>query len=134
MKVRIYSDGASRGNPGPSAIAFVIVSGEERVLKTYSTVIGTATNNQAEYMALIHALQFASELGAQSVACYLDSLLVVNHLKGVYRVRDAELRKLWLQIQHLIPLFQRVDFIHVSRETPWIRQVDQLANLALNEL
>lgn len=79
---RIYSDGSSRGNPGISAIAFAILSEDSRLLKKYSKYLGIRTNNQAEYEALISALESASALTDQEVACYMDSELVVKHLNG----------------------------------------------------
>lgn len=73
LRLKVYSDGASRGNPGPSAIAFMILSEGRETLKRYSKYVGIGTNNQAEYRALISALEFASKLTSREVVCYLES-------------------------------------------------------------
>jgi len=84
MKVNVFSDGASRGNPGVSAIAFMILSVDGQLLTRHSKYVGIRTNNQVEYEALIAALESASELRVQEVVCHLDSELVVKHLSGEY--------------------------------------------------
>ena len=134
MKLSVYSDGASRGNPGPSAIAFMILSDNNRVLKKNSEYLGIRTNNQAEYEALISALKFASKLTGQEVICYLDSALVVKHLNGDYRVRNPQLKLLWQKVHELVQGFQKTSFIHVPRSDRYIQRVDQLANQALNRV
>ena len=91
----IFSDGGARGNPGPAAIAFVILSSEGKVLMKNSRFVGAHTNNQAEYEALIAALESAIELHAEDVTFYLDSELVTKQVIGEYRVKNLELRKLW---------------------------------------
>lgn len=130
--LRIYSDGASRGNPGPSATAFMIIDEDGRILKRYSKYVGVGTNNQAEYEALIAALEFASGITNQEIVCYMDSELVVKQLNGKYRVRNALLRPRWLKVQELKPRFQRISFFHVSREDAYIQRVDRLANQVLD--
>ena len=82
LRLRVYSDGASRGNPGISAIAFMIMTEDGRLLKKYSKYVGIRTNNQAEYEALISALESASKLTDQEVTCCMDSQLVVKQLNG----------------------------------------------------
>ncbi len=132
MRFKVYSDGASRGNPGISAIAFMIMTEDGRLLKKYSKYVGVRTNNQAEYEALISALESASELTDQEVTCYMDSELVVKHLNGEYQVRNPKLKTLWLKVQELKQEFQRVTFTNVPRTDIHIKQVDQLANQALD--
>lgn len=134
MRLRVYSDGASRGNPGPSAIAFIILSENDIELTKYSSLVGEKTNNQAEYMALIEALEFASELYGREVSCYVDSELVIKQLNGNYRIKNPQLKILWLKIQELAQKFQRVTFLHAHRTDTYIKQVDQLANQALDRL
>jgi len=134
MKLKVYSDGASRGNPGLSAIAFKILTQDGRLLKKYSKYLGRRTNNQAEYEALISALEFATDLGYQKVDCYMDSELVVKHLNGEYRVRNPKLRTLWLRVQELKKNFQIISFIHVSRTDKCIQEIDLLANQALDRV
>ena len=134
MKFKIYSDGASRGNPGISAIAFMIVTEDGRLLKEYSEHVGIRTNNQAEYEALISALESASKLTDQEVACYMDSELVVKHLNGEYRVRNPKLKTLWFKVQELKQKFQKITFMNVPRTDIYIKQVDRLANQTLDKV
>lgn len=131
MKLKIYTDGASRGNPGPSAIAFEILTYEEgHLLKKHSEYIGTRTNNQAEYEALISALNCATKLGSH-VVCYTDSELIVKQINREYGVHDSKLRFLWRRVVVLKEKFQKISFIHVSRTDMHIQEVDKLANQAL---
>ena len=134
LRLRVYSDGASRGNPGISAIAFMIVTEDGRLLKRYSRYVGIRTNNQAEYEALISALESASELTDQEVTCCMDSQLVVKHLNREYQVRNPTLKTLWLKVQELKQSFQRITFKSVPRTDIHIRQVDRLANQALDRV
>ena len=130
----MYSDGASRGNPGSSAIAFVILTEDARILKEHSEYVGVKTNNQVEYEALISALRFASELSNQEVICHLDSELVVKHLNGEYQVRNPALKTLWLKIRELRQKFQKVSFVRVPRTDSYIQVVDLLANQTLDKV
>ncbi len=129
--LEVYSDGASQGNPGPAAIAFMILSEDGKTLKRYSKCVGVRTNNQAEYEALISALEFASTLPDQQAVCYIDSELVVKQLSGEYRVRNQKLKVLWRKVNALKQRFKRISFKHVSRTNRYIQEVDQLANEAL---
>jgi len=132
LGLEVYSDGASRGNPGPSAIAFMILSEDEKILKRYSKYVGVRTNNQAEYEALISALEFASKLTSQEVVCHMDSELVVKHLNEEYQVRNPKLKTLWLKIHELKQNFKKISFIYVPRTNSYIQEVDWLANQTLN--
>ena len=132
LRLKAYSDGASRGNPGISAIAFMIMTEEGRLLKKYSKYVGIRTNNQAEYEALISALESASKLTDQEVTCCMDSELVVKQLDGKYRVRNPKLKSLWLEVQELKQKFQRITFKSVPRTDIKIEQVDRLANQVLD--
>jgi ribonuclease HI len=133
-RLKVYSDGASRGNPGPSAIAFMILTEDGKILKRYSKYVGIRTNNQAEYQALISALMIASKFADQEVVCYLDSELVVKHLNRQYKVRNSKLKTLWLKVQELKQNFEKVSFIHVPRTERHIEEVDLLANQTLNKI
>jgi len=95
-----YSDGGSRGNPGPAAIAFIMLSDDGSIQKRYSHFIGVHTNNQSEYKALIAALRFASDK-SKEVTFYLDSELVVKQVNGEYSVKNHKLRELWNEVQDL---------------------------------
>jgi ribonuclease HI len=130
-KLNIYSDGASRGNPGPSAVGFIALTEDGRILKKFSKYVGTKTNNQAEYEALISALEFASEKADQAV-CHMDSELLVKQMNGEYRVKDAKLRGLWLKANQLTQCFSKITFVHVPRTDPHIQMVDELVNQTLN--
>ena len=132
--MKVYSDGASRGNPGPSAIAFIILGEDEKILKRYSGYVGVKTNNQAEYEALISALEFASKLTSQEVVCYMDSELVVKHLNEEYHVRNQKLKTFWLKVHELKQNFKKISFIHVPRTNSYIQEVDWLANQTLNRV
>ena len=134
LRLKVYSDGASRGNPGISAIAFMIMTEDGRLLKKYSKYVGIRTNNQAEYEALISALESASKLTDQEVTCCMDSELVVKHLNGEYQVRNPKLKTLWLKVQELKQSFQRITFKSVPRTDIHIKQVDRLANQALDRV
>jgi len=131
-RLRVYSDGASRGNPGPSAIVFIVLRQDGKILKRYSEYVGVRTNNQAEYEALISALEFASGVPSQEVVCHMDSELVVRQLNGEYRVRSSKLEILWLRVHKLKQRFKKISFIHVPRTDTYIQVVDRLANQALD--
>lgn len=134
MKLKVYSDGASRGNPGPSAIAFMILTEDGRILKRSSKYVGVRTNNQAEYEALISALKSASKLSSREVVCYMDSELVVKHLNGEYQVKNSKLKTLWQKVNELKQRFQKVSFMYVPRTDSYIQKVDWLANQTLDRV
>lgn len=116
-KVVINADGGSRGNPGPSASGFVIQDETgQQVLETGGKYLGITTNNQAEYRAVLFALERAKELGIEEIEFRLDSLLVVNQMKGIYKVKNKDLAVVYEQIKKLVSEFKRVDFVHVLRE------------------
>lgn len=114
----IYTDGGSRGNPGPSASGFVIYDDKQTLLKAGGEYIGVTTNNQAEYTAVVLALKAASEFADQSstITFNIDSLLVVNQMNGVYKIKNRDLWPLNQQIHELTKNFKRVTFNHVYRE------------------
>jgi ribonuclease HI len=129
----IFSDGGARGNPGPAAIGFLILSETGQVLMANARYLGFRTNNQAEYEALIAALESAIALHAEEVICHLDSELVVKQLNGEYSVKNSELRKLWRQVQELRGHFKKASFISVPRTNIQIQKADALVNKALDE-
>lgn len=133
FKLHLYSDGGARGNPGPAAVAFVATNEAGVVLKTGSRYIGNHTNNQAEYHALHMALEYAAEIKAQEVTCYLDSELVAKQLKGEYGVKNAELQRLNDQVRLQLKAFKKVTFINVPRENQKISMADALVNKTLDE-
>jgi ribonuclease HI len=132
-KLKVYSDGGARGNPGPAAAAFLIFSEDGEVVKAESRFLGTRTNNQAEYEALISGLESAVQLGAEEVMCHLDSELVCKHLTGEYSVKNPELRRRWNKVQDLKRCFKHVSFINVPRTNKHIQEADALVNGRLDQ-
>lgn len=131
-ELQVYSDGASRGNPGPAAIAVKIVDDNGVVLKRLSKFLGRRTNNEAEYEALILGLELARNFTRGCAHCFLDSELVVKQLNEEYQVRNARLGSLWLKVRKLQRHFNRVSFNHVSRTHKNIEEMDRLANRVLD--
>lgn len=130
MHIITYSDGGARGNPGPAAIGAVIYNQKKEKLAEISQYIGETTNNQAEYKALYHALLKAQELGAKQVTSYLDSELIVRQMQGIYKVKNADLKILFENIQGIIKHFDHIEFLHVKRELN--KEADALVNQALD--
>ncbi len=129
----IYCDGGSRGNPGPAAIGAVLLDGSvdpPRRLATVSERIGVATNNVAEYRALIAGLEAARGYGARAVRVRADSELVVRQLEGRYKVKNAGLRPLFDEARALLREYLEVDLAHVRREHN--ADADALVNAALD--
>jgi ribonuclease HI len=124
-------DGGSRGNPGPAGIGVVVRAGDGTPLVTLGRFIGRATNNVAEYRALITALQKARELGAKKVVVRGDSELVVKQMRGEYRVKNADLRTLYDEAQDLIGQFSHATIDHNYRHKNAL--ADKLANLAMDK-
>ncbi len=133
QKLLIFSDGGARGNPGPAAVAFIAQNERAEIVKADARYIGTHTNNQAEYEALLLALQFASEAGAREIVCHLDSELVVRQLNGEYNVKDSQLRQLWRKVQQFKTCFKKISFVNVPRSHPQTQRADALVNKALDE-
>jgi len=131
-KVVTYSDGGSRGNPGPSAIGVVLASPSGEVLYEFGSVIGNGTNNQAEYQALLKALELAHNLDAREVRCVMDSQLAVEQLCGRYKVKNAGLQDLIQQVRRVEKKFRAITFEHVRRSHPMITRADALVNQALD--
>ena len=134
MHLRIYTDGGSRGNPGPAASAAVlkeIIAGKEgKTVATASKYLGKTTNNQAEYMAIIIGLEKARALGCKQIEVYLDSELAYKQLKGEYKVKDSEIAKRFLEVKNLLHSFRQVTFTHVRREKN--KEADELVNKVLD--
>lgn len=125
----IYTDGASLGNPGQAAIGAVIQDEQGRVISHISRRIGHATNNQAEYTAIIAALEEAIRIGATNVELKADSELVVKQLNGQYKVKKTTLRPLYQKVVRLIGSLKAFSITHIPREQN--READRLANKAL---
>jgi len=130
-RVRLWIDGGSRGNPGLSAIGVVVEDDQGRELETVGKVIGQATNNVAEYRALIAGLELARGLGADDVEVRSDSELLVRQMTGEYKVKNEGLKPLHGEARSLAAGFDRFTIAHVERELN--RQADALVNRALDE-
>lgn len=125
----LFTDGGSRGNPGPAAIGIVLKDTQGKILEEKQATIGVATNNQAEYAALLAGLKIAQKYQPQALICLLDSSLVVNQLNGRFKIKNQELAKRVFEIQKEIQRFRRVEFQHIPREKN--ARADQLLNQAL---
>jgi len=130
-EVKIFTDGGSRGNPGPSASGFVILDMEDTILVDKGVYLGITTNNQAEYMALKFALEECLHMGILEAQVYLDSLLVVNQMKGIFKVKNRDLWPIHDAIKQLEKKFNKVSFSHVPRE--FNKLADAAVNRALDE-
>ena len=129
----LYTDGGARGNPGPAATGVVIMNSRSKVLASKSKYLGRATNNQAEYQALIQGLEEIIKLAKKSkvaVKAHLDSELIVKQMNGEYRVKDAGLKLLFAKANKLADLLSSVQFIHVTRDKN--NQADFLVNQELD--
>ncbi len=122
----VACDGAARGNPGPAGIGVQVVSGSGEILGEIARGIGEATNNVAEYTAVVEGLSLARELGARSVTLRSDSQLLVNQLTGRYRVKSPHLQPLHRRVRSLAAGFDGISFEHVPRERN--AEADRLAN------
>ncbi|MGE3278423.1 MAG: ribonuclease HI family protein [Candidatus Altimarinota bacterium] len=128
--VLVFSDGGSRGNPGPAGCGAVITDKDGKVLKKLKKYLGVTTNNQAEYQALILGLQAADKMKAEQITCYLDSLLVVEQLNGKWKVKKAELKPHYELIKGFVLQHPNTRFHHIPREKNTM--ADQLANEAMD--
>lgn len=115
-EIKLYGDGGSRGNPGPSASGYVILDMQNNVLETNGEYLNITTNNQAEYHSLRLGLERARQLGVSTVHVYMDSLLVINQMKGAFKVKNKELLSVHLIVRDMLNDFKHVDFTHVPRE------------------
>ncbi|MBI3358552.1 MAG: ribonuclease HI family protein [Nitrospirae bacterium] len=127
----IYTDGASRGNPGDASIGVVIKNDRHEIIETVSQYLGIATNNKAEYIALIRALEEAKKFHPIAVNFYLDSQLVVRQITGQYKVKDAGLIPLHRQAKTLYGQYEQASISHIPREEN--NEADALANEALDK-
>lgn len=127
----IYTDGGSRGNPGPSASGYVVQNMQEKVLYEGGNYLGITTNNQAEYQAVKLALERALQLGARRLNFRLDSQLVVNQLNGLYKIKNRDLWPIHVNIQDLVKRFESVTFTHVRRE--FNAEADAMVNKVLDQ-
>jgi len=130
MSFKIYTDGASRGNPGPAAAGGVIYSQTDEIIAEISKPLGIQTNNVAEYLALKLTLERALELGINNVEVFMDSKLVVEQIQGRWKIKNERLREINDEIKLILTQFQIISFKHIPRNLN--KMADQLANMALN--
>lgn len=126
-ELRLFADGGSRGNPGPSAGGYVIIGFGDDVLVKRGVYLGVTTNNQAEYIALRLGLEEAHKMGVKRLHVYMDSLLVINQMLGRFKIRNRELWPVHDAVKHLIDDFTEVTFTHIPRA------MNRLADAAVNE-
>lgn len=129
--IRLHTDGAARGNPGPAGIGLILSSRDGRVIEEVSAGIGWATNNVAEYQALIEGLEVARRHGVDELEVFCDSVLVVQQMKGGYRVKHKGLKPLHTRARELAGEFKRLSFKRVPRERN--AAADELANRGIDE-
>ena len=126
----LYTDGASRGNPGPAGAGMVLLDASGREIAAKSAYLGRCTNNVAEYKALLLGLELAREMGCTHLNIYLDSELIVRQLNKIYQVKNAALKPLYEKACHLLRSFAEVSVSHVVRARN--RRADELANQGID--
>lgn len=131
-RVKAFTDGASRGNPGPSSIGIVFYNSGDEVVGEHKEALGSQTNNYAEYMAVIRAMEIGVEKQVRFMDFYCDSQLLVKQMKGEYKVKAPQIKELFVQAKDLVRQFNEVSFNHVRRE--FNKEADALANQALDAL
>lgn len=130
-RLRLYSDGAARGNPGPSGAGAVLIEPGGQVVARLGKYLGHQTNNYAEYMGLLLGLKHAKTLGAKEIEIFADSELLIRQLGGRYQVKSATLRPLYEEAVKLLNDFSRVKLVHVPREMN--AAADEMSNRAIDE-
>ncbi len=128
VEIQLYGDGGSRGNPGPSASGYVLMDMNNNVIETNGEYLSITTNNQAEYHSLRLGLERAKQLGAEIVHVYMDSMLVINQMKGIFKVKNKELLVVYQIVKDLTQNFKKVNFTHVPRE------LNKLADAEVNRI
>lgn len=126
-EAKLYADGGSRGNPGPSASGFAVMDMDSNIVVKKGVYLGVTTNNQAEYQALRLGLKEAQGMGVRIVHVFLDSMLVVNQMKGIFQVKNRDLWPIHESIKQMLPNFQQVTFTHIPRE------LNKVADSAVND-
>jgi ribonuclease HI len=127
----LFADGGSRGNPGPAASGAVLLDPSGEVVEEVGAYLGVATNNLAEWTALVLGLEAAANRGVRRLAIRLDSELVVKQMHGEYRVKHADLQPLYRRAQTLLRRFEQVDLRHVPRKQNVL--ADRLVNRVLDQ-
>jgi ribonuclease HI len=131
MKLVINTDGGARGNPGPAGIGVVFTATDGNIVGQFKEYIGAATNNVAEYQALVLALEEAKKTGAEQLQIRMDSELIVRQMQGRYKIKDPGLKILATDVLRRIKNFKNVEFVHVPREQN--KLADKLVNEAIDK-
>ena len=131
MSLVIYSDGGSRGNPGPSAYAMVVTRDGE-IIYEHTEFLGINTNNYAEYNGLIAGIRKALELGDDEVEFIMDSELVIKQMRGEYKVKSPNIMDLHMEAKRLSSSIPQVTFTHVRRSNPMVSRADALLNAEMD--
>jgi len=127
----LHSDGGARGNPGPAGVGYVLEDESGNTVEQGSEFLGKATNNEAEYQALILGMREAQKHSPRELHCFLDSQLAVNQLNGLFRIKKAHLAELVFKVRELERKFEKVEYIYVPRrENSW---ADRLVNQSIDE-
>jgi ribonuclease HI len=127
---KLFTDGGARGNPGPSACACVIYTDSNEVLDMNGKYLDTSTNNFAEYSGLLIGLDLALKNDIEELSCFLDSELVVKQIKGLYKVSNPEMKKLYNKVMEKVSKFKKIDFNHIERSKN--KFADKLVNIILD--
>jgi ribonuclease HI len=131
MIYQIYTDGGSRGNPGPGAIGVVIKNEDDEIIYEMAKYLGRCTNNEAEYLAVFHALKAATARDIKKILLHVDSELIAKQLLGEYKVKNKRLRKIFLKIKELENNFLEIKYKQIRRERN--KNADALVNEALDK-
>ncbi len=126
-EIKMYADGGSRGNPGPSASGYVLFDMDGNELIKNGVYLGITTNNQAEYLSLKLGLEHALKYGARVVHVHMDSLLVINQMLGKFKVKNRDLWPIHNAVREMLPKFKKVTFMHVPRA------LNKAADAAVND-
>src|SRR3989344_8364764 len=130
-KLRIFTDGGARGNPGPAALGVVVYDKHGKIIKKVGEYLGEKTSNEAEYEAVLRAFTEAKELGAEEVEVVLDSELVARQLNNIYRAKNRRMLELLLKVRALEAGFKKTTYRHVPREENAV--ADSLVNEAIDK-
>ncbi len=130
--LKIYTDGAARGNPGPAAYAFIFVHDDNIIHKGFG-YLGTTTNRTAEYKAIINALKVAEQFHRGRLQIYSDSNLAVQQINNKWRINYPHLSEMCSEVYQLCEKYEKVEFFHVSRKNPYIKKCDELCNSQLDK-
>lgn len=128
IEAKLYADGGSRGNPGPSASGYVLLDMNDKIIIENGLYLGVTTNNQAEYTALKIGLEEALKRGIQVLSVYLDSMLVVNQMKGIFKIKNHDLLAIHLSVKEHAQHFKKITYTHVPRE------LNKLADAMVNQV